>query len=363
MSSLGSPVLPAVRRLPLRAHPRWLLVAGVALLVAAALAALGVGAVPIPMRDIATTLAGACGWPVRSDASAQAAAVLLGIRLPRVVLGIVAGAGLSAAGAVLQAVFRNPLADPMLIGVSSGAALAVTATLVVGTAWMGPALRALEPFALPVAGFVGGIAATSLLYRVATHRGATSLATMLLAGIAINALSFAGIGLLTTVATNEQLRNIAFWNFGSLGGADPMSVAVVAAAVAGALALLLRMAPALNALSIGEVEARHLGFATQAVKRDAIALSALMAGFVVAVCGVIGFVALVAPHVVRLIVGADHRVVIPGSAVLGGLLLMGADLLGRTVAAPAELPIGIVTALLGAPFFLWLLLRDRRAAS
>ena len=185
---------------------------------------------------------------------------------------------------------------------------------------------------------------------------------MMYAIIVLNALSFAAIGLLTTIATNEQLRNITYWNFGSLGGADPASVLVIAVTIGAAIALLVRMAPGLNALSIGETEARHLGFATHALKRNAIALSALMSGFVVAVCGVIGFVALVAPHVVRLMFGADNRVVIPGSAVLGALLLVGADLFGRTVAAPAELPIGIVTALAGATFFLWLLLRDRRSA-
>jgi iron complex transport system permease protein len=312
------------------------------------------------MRQVVEIVAAALGVPVHADVPAQSTAVLMTIRLPRVVLAIVAGAGLSAAGAVLQAVFRNPLADPMLIGVSSGAALAVTGAIVLGASFLAGSAGFAGPFVLPVAGFVGGLAATSLLYRIATTEGATSLATMLLAGIAINALSFAGIGLLTTLASNEQLRNISFWNFGSLGGADWDSVGAMATVVVVAIVLLVRMAPGLNALALGEVEARHLGFETQRLKRNVIALSALIAGFAVAVCGVIGFVALVAPHVARLLCGVDHRVVIPGSALIGAVLLLVADLFGRSVAAPAELPIGIVTALIGAPFFLWLLLRDRR---
>lgn len=284
---------------------------------------------------------------------ARDAQVLLSIRLPRIVLGLAAGGGLAAAGAVLQAVFRNPLADPMLIGVSSGAALAVAAAIVAGGAVVA------TPFALPLAGFGGGLAATWLLYRIATVDGATSLATMLLAGIAINALAFAGIGGLSTIATNAELRSIAFWNFGSLGGAGWDRVAIVAIAVVASVVALTRLAPGLNALALGEFEARHLGFETQRLKRAVIAWSALVAGFVVAVCGVIGFVALVAPHVARLLFGPDHRAVVPASATIGAALLVVADVVGRTVAAPAELPIGIVTALVGAPFFLWLLTRRR----
>jgi iron complex transport system permease protein len=341
--------------------------AAVLALIVAALVASTVGAVPIGFGHVIAIVLSVFGAPLPADVSAQDATVLLSIRLPRIGLGMAAGAGLSAAGAVLQAIFRNPLADPTLIGVSSGAALAVTAVIVAGDAFVGSSrgssigdlLVMLGPFALPLAGFVGGLAATWLLYRVATREGGTSLSTMLLAGIAINALAFAGIGLLTIVASNEQLRNIAFWNFGSVGGARWQTVGVVAVAVIAATVVLTRMAPALNAMALGELEARHLGFATERVKRLVIALAALAAGFVVAVCGVIGFVALVAPHIARSLFGADNRLVIPASASIGALLLLLADLFGRTVAAPAELPIGIVTALIGAPFFLWLLMRQR----
>ena len=345
-----------------RATPRAALIGCGVALGLVALLALRVGAVPISWHDTIAILASTIGFALPDDVSAQRASVLLAIRLPRVVLGILAGAGLSVAGAVLQAVFRNPLADPALIGVSSGAALAVTATIVLGSMLPGDTLRLVGPYALPLAGFVGGLVATVVLYRVATVAGATSLATMLLAGIAVNALAFAGVGLLMTVASNEQLRNITFWNFGSLGGADWQAVGLVALGVVVATGLLIRMAPGLNALALGDVAARHLGYDTQRLKRGVIGLSALMAGFIVAFCGVIGFVALVAPHVARLLLGPDNRVVIPGSALLGALLLLGADLVGRNVVSPAELPIGIVTALVGAPFFLWLLMRDRRLA-
>lgn len=335
-----------------------LCVLGAALLVLV-LVSLQVGALSIPAGQIVAIVASGFGLALPAEVPAQNAAVLLSIRLPRIVLGIAAGAGLGTAGAVLQGVFRNPLADPMLIGVSSGAALAVTAGIVLGATFLSGFSQLAGVFALPLAGFAGGLAATAILYRVATRDGRTSLTTMLLAGVAINALAFAGIGLFTSVASNEQLRNISFWNFGSLAGARPELVYAIAICVVIACIVLTRMAPGLNALLLGDIEARHLGVDTHRLKRRAIAWSALLAGFTVAACGVIGFVALVAPHIVRLVCGPDHRVVIPGAALLGALLLLGADLVARSVVAPAEMPIGIVTALIGAPFFLWLLVRHR----
>ena len=348
--SLARPA--AIRRLSSR-----VVLAGAALaLVVIAFAALGHGALPMTARQVALGLAHVVvGTPV-TEADAQAVSVLLQIRLPRVAMGIAAGAGLAMSGAVLQAVFRNPLADPMLIGVSSGAALAVTAVIVVGATALTGVLGALT---LPIAGFAGGLAATALLHRIATREGRTSLATMLLAGIAINALAFAGVGILVTVASDSQLRSIAFWNFGSLAGAAPSVVACVMGATVVAGGALVRLAPALNALLLGDREARHLGVDPERTQRAAIALAALLAGFVVAGCGVIGFVALVAPHMVRLVAGPDHRVVVPGSALVGATLLLLADLVARTVVSPADLPIGIVTAIVGAPVFLVLLVRQR----
>ena len=346
-----------------RARPAVALAILAALLVVISTLAIQTGAIAISPRQIAAIIASSFGAPLPDDLTAQTAAVLLAIRLPRIVLGIAAGAGLGAAGAVLQGVFRNPLADPMLIGVSSGAALAVTGVIVLGGGGTFAALAGFSTIAgalmLPVAGFIGGLAAATLLYRLSTREGRTSLTTMLLAGIAINALAFSGIGVFTTIASNEQLRNISFWNFGSLAGATLDHVGVIAILVTVVCIVLARMGPALNALLLGDSEARHLGFDTQVLKRNAIALSALLAGVLVAACGVIGFVALVAPHIVRLVCGPDHRIVIPGAALLGATLLLAADLVARIVIAPAELPIGIVTALLGAPFFLWLLMKNR----
>ena len=342
-----------------RARPGVALAVLAALLVAVGLLAIQTGAIAISLRQIVVVVLAQFGGALPDEVTSQMAAVLLSIRLPRIVLGIAAGAGLGAAGAVLQGVFRNPLADPMLIGVSSGAALAVTGVIVLGSTALAGFSTIAGPLTLPIAGFIGGLAATALLYRVSTREGRTSLTTMLLAGIAINALAFSGIGVFTTIASNEQLRNISFWNFGSLSGASFEHVGVIAILVVIVCIVLTRMGPGLNALLLGDREARHLGFDTQALKRNVIALAALLAGVLVAVCGVIGFVALVAPHVVRLICGPDHRIVIPGAALLGATLLLAADLVARVVVSPAELPIGIVTALLGAPFFLWLLMRDR----
>ncbi len=342
-----------------RVRPAVALAVLAALLFVIGVLAIQTGAVAISLRQIVAIIASSFGAPLPDDVTRQTSAVLLAIRLPRIVLGVAAGAGLGAAGAVLQGVFRNPLADPMLIGVSSGAALAVTGVIVLGSTVLAGFATIAGALTLPIAGFVGGLVATLLLYRVSTHEGRTSLTTMLLAGIAINALAFSGIGVFTTIASNEQLRNISFWNFGSLAGATLDQVGVIAILVALVCIVLVRLGPGLNALLLGDSEARHLGFDTQALKRNAIALSALLAGVLVAACGVIGFVALVAPHVVRLVCGPDHRIVIPGAALLGATLLLAADLLARVVVAPAELPIGIVTALIGAPFFLWLLVHHR----
>jgi iron complex transport system permease protein len=212
---------------------------------------------------------------------------------------------------------------------------------------------------LPVFGFVGGLIATLLIYLLAQYEGRTSLMTMLLAGIAVNALAAATIGAFSVIATDDQLRNLTFWTFGSLGGATWKSLAAIALPMVLAMALLWRRAPGLNALMFGEAEAAHLGFDVQRLKRTVIIAAALLAGFAVSVSGVIGFVALVAPHVLRLLVGPDLRLTIPGSALLGGLLLVGADMMARTVIVPAELPIGILTAFLGAPFFVALLLKQR----
>jgi iron complex transport system permease protein len=290
-----------------------------------------------------------------SDASLQQArAVLLEIRLPRVLLALLVGAGFGSAGSALQALFRNPLADPGLIGISSGAALGA-ATLIV----LGPVIGAVSLGWLPVAAFIGALLVATLVYRLAAARGRLALPLLLLAGIAINALAGAAIGLLTYLADDAQLRSLTFWSLGSLGGAQWRVLAAVAPFVLIGAALIARNGHALNALQLGEAEAQHLGVPAQAIKRTVLVASALGVGALVSCSGVIGFIGLVAPHCVRLACGPDQRVVMPGAMLLGATLTVLADLAARTVAAPAEVPLGILTALIGAPFFLALLWRSR----
>lgn len=283
--------------------------------------------------------------------------VFMKIRLPRLLLGVAAGAGLGLAGALMQGLFRNPLADPGLIGVSSGAALAAGATIVVGSLWWPELPRQLGSWVLVLAAFAGGLASTALIYLLAQSQGGTRVGLMLLAGIALNALAGAGLGFLNFLATDEQLRNIQFWLLGSLGGARWSAVLLVVAIVSVSAWAGLVLAGALNAIALGEAQASLLGVEVERVKRRAVLVTALAVGAVTATTGIIGFIGLVAPHCIRLIAGPDHRVVLPGSALLGAALVLAADAVARTVAQPAELPLGVLTALVGVPFFLVLLRR------
>ena len=331
----------------------------VVLLVVAVGAGLAVGAVGISPGQVLAILGDRVGVSLPWEFERRQALVLTSIRLPRVLLAIGVGGGLAVSGALMQGLFRNPLADPSLIGVSSGAALAAVVTIVLGSTVFGAWSDVLGAFLLPAAAFTGGVVATFIVYRLATREGQTSVTTMLLAGIAINALAAAGTGLMIFIADDDQLRDLTFWTLGSVGGATWTRLAVVGPCLLGGMLAAPLLARPLNALLLGESEAGHLGIRTEQVKKIVITLAALVVGAAVAVSGVIGFIGLVVPHLLRLAVGPNHRILIPGSALLGGGLLLGADLLARTIVAPAELPIGIVTALVGAPFFLWLLLRDR----
>lgn len=289
---------------------------------------------------------------------------LIGIRLPRVVLGVLIGGSLAAAGTLIQGMFRNPLADPGLIGISGGAAFFAALAIVLGNgeSVIGEAARWMEARHIPVipaAAFSGGLLTTFLIYRIATVHGRTSVATMLLAGIALNALAGAGIGMLIARADDNEIRDIAFWNLGSLVGATWDKVEVVLPFIILAILPMPFLARPLNALLLGDTEAEHLGFNVERVKLLVVVLAAFAVGAGVAVAGIIGFVGLVVPHLTRMLVGPDHRYVIPGSALLGAVLLTAADLVAR-MSATGEIPLGVVTALIGAPFFIFLLLRDRR---
>ena len=285
--------------------------------------------------------------------------IILDIRLPRAVLGMLVGASLAVSGVVMQGLFRNPLADPGLVGVSSGASLGAVLLIVLGSAVFGPLFALFGFYALPIAAFVGGLFTTLLLYRIATRGGQTSVATLLLAGIALGALTGAFTGVLIFMADDKQLRDVTFWGLGSLAGANWTKIAAAAPIILLSLAVTPFLARGLNAITLGEAAAFHMGIPVQRMKNIAIVSVAAATGASVAVSGGIGFVGIVVPHLLRLVIGPDHRYLIPASALLGGTLLILADMIARTIASPAELPIGIVTAFIGAPFFLWILLRGR----
>lgn len=334
-----------------------MLMALAVLLVAVALLALGTGPARVPVdRVIAALLAG-------PGAGGQGEGLIIWqIRMPRILVGALVGATLAASGAVMQGLFRNPLADPGLVGVSSGAALGAVATIVLGSALLGPLAASLGAYALPFAAFVGAFISTLALYAIATRGGRTHIATMLLAGIALGAFSGAATGLLVFTSTDQQLRDITFWSLGGLGGASWGKLAVAGPLMALVLLALPFLGRGLNVIVLGEAEAFHLGVHVQRLKFAAIFLVALATGAAVATSGVIGFVGIVVPHLLRLVMGADHRPLLPASALGGAILLLLADMVARTIAAPAELPIGILTAAIGAPFFLWMLLRRRGLA-
>ena len=281
--------------------------------------------------------------------------VFMNIRLPRLLLGVAAGAALGLSGALMQGLFRNPLADPGLIGVSSGAALAAGITIVLGSLWFPELPRTLGSWTLVLMAFMGSLSVTLLVYSLSQQDGSTRVGLMLLAGIAINALAGAGLGFLTFLASDEQLRSIQFWLLGSLGGARWSAVALVSAVVWVAVGAGITLARPLNAMALGEAQAQLLGVPVERVKRFAVLVTALAVGAVTATTGMIGFVGLIAPHGVRLVAGPDHRVVLPGSALLGAALVLLADSAARTAVQPAELPLGVLTAFVGVPFFLLLL--------
>lgn len=285
--------------------------------------------------------------------------ILINIRLPRVILAVLVGASLAISGAAMQGLFRNPLADPGLIGVSSGAALATAISMVIVSSLSFAFVEFLGAALIPISAFAGGTLATILVYRLSTNNGRTNVATMLLAGIAVNALAGAAIGFMIFLADDDQLRDLTFWTLGSLGGAMWSSVLVVLPFMLVAILFLPKLSKGLNAILLGESEAKHLGVRVERLKKVIIVFVGLAVGAAVSVSGMIGFVGLVVPHMLRLWIGPDHRFLMPGSAILGALLLLGSDLLARTIVSPAELPIGVITASIGAPFFLWLLLRNK----
>jgi iron complex transport system permease protein len=331
-----------------------------ALLLIALIGSLAIGPVLIsPGKVLAILFDAILGTRPAEGRALRDAIVILDLRLPRTVLAAMVGAALAVAGALLQGIFRNPLADPVLVGVSPGAALAAVTWIVLGAGlatmwpdWIGR-------FGIAFAAFGGGLLTTLILHRVATREGRTSVATLLFAGIALGAIANAGTGLVVFLSTDQQLREFTFWTLGSLGGATWVKVAGAAPFVAALLATALSLARGLDALALGEAEAFHVGINVERLKRFAIVAVAAGVGAAVAVAGVVAFIGLVVPHLLRIAIGPSHRNLLVGSALLGAALVVGADLFARTLVSPAELPLGIVTAAIGAPYFLFLLNRYR----
>jgi iron complex transport system permease protein len=319
---------------------------------------LALGPVRLPLVDLLRASLRLMGLSVAGDHLQQAELILGQIRLPRTLLGLAVGAVLALAGVAMQGLFRNPLADPGLVGVSSGAALGAAIAIVAGAS-VGGLPELFAPYLLSACAFAGGLGVTAVVYRLGRRDGQTSVAIMLLADVAMTAMAGSIIGLFTYLADDATLRTLTFWNLGTLNGASYARLWPLLMVCALVIAWLPQRAKALNALLLGESEARHLGVDVERLKRELILCIALGVGAAVAAAGLIGFVGLMVPHLMRLLVGPDHRLVLPASALAGATLLLCADIFARMVLAPAELPIGIVTAFLGAPFFLFLLVRGR----
>ncbi|MCR8922503.1 iron ABC transporter permease [Dasania sp. GY-MA-18] len=297
-----------------------------------------------------TLLTGDAGQPANQ-------LILEKIRLPRALMAAIIGATLAVAGVMMQGLFRNPLADPSLIGVTSGASAGASLMIVLGA---GSAIGGVSFIALGA--FAGAVIATTIVYKLASSSSGTSVATMLLAGIAISALAGAFNSFFQYIADNHMLRQISLWQMGSLNGSNWQRLAMAYGVLGLLLCWLPRYSRALNAMLLGESEARHLGIYVDRVKRQIIILVALAVGVAVALSGTIAFVGLITPHIIRLLIGPDHRYLIPGSALAGAILLVLADAVSRIAIAPSELPIGVVTAILGAPFFLSLLRQQRNTS-
>lgn len=335
-----------------RTIPRWINEWSLgALIVAVATVSLLLGAYHLPLPELIDALAG------RGTATENY--LIWHVRLPRVILAGLVGAGLASTGAAVQGLFRNPLAEPTFIGITSGAMLFAVAAMILGHHLADHLPLFVQQFGVSIAAFFGALLTTVLVYRIATRRGRLNVTTMLLAGIAISALAGAGSGLMIYGSDESQLRDITFWTMGSISGAAWIPVAICAPVTAAGLYYLQRDALALNSFLLGEREAAQLGFDVKAVKRRIIVWTALIVGVGISLTGLIGFVGLIVPHLLRLVVGTDYRRLLLYSALLGAAFLLSVDSLARTIISPAELPIGILTAVFGAPFFIWLLLRNR----
>lgn len=314
----------------------------------------GMGAVTITPATVVSLLAERVGLEIGVDAVGTQESVLWSIRLPRIVLALLVAGALAAAGVGLQAVFRNPLAGSQVVGTSWGAALGAAGAIAAGA-------EASGTFGPAVVASVTALFATLLVYRIARRGPRVEVVTLILAGVAINAIAAAAVGLLVNVAERGQMRSFSFWSLGTLGGATWQTVSVTLVLVLPGLILLALRSRQLNVLALGDEEAHHTGVDVRRLRIEVVAAAALLTGASVSAAGVIGFVGILAPHTVRMIIGPDNRALLPGAMLAGSVLLLAADLASRTAVAPTEIPLGVLTSLVGGPFFLWLLDRTRRA--
>lgn len=299
-------------------------------------------------------------WEALFNSEASTRFLILHIRLPRILLAATVGAGLAVSGAAIQGLFRNPLAEPSLIGITSGAMLfAVLAIVLMGSVLASFSSIFLQA-SISIAAFIGGLLTTYLVYFLSSKKGRTNVMTMLLAGIAITAFAGAVTGIFIFISDEQQLRDISFWSLGSFSNASWTQLSISMPIILVGTFIIGRYAKALNAILLGEKEAIYLGIAVERVKSRIILISSLIMGVCIAMSGIIGFVGLIIPHFLRLIFGSDYRFLLKASALLGAIFMVAADTLARTIVAPAELPIGILTAMVGAPFFLWLLIRKQQ---
>lgn len=323
-----------------------------AVLLGAVLLSFGTGPLKLPAADVLRAMAAQFGLADPQSISARDMGVVWQLRIPRALLGALVGASLAMAGVALQGLFGNPLADPGIVGVSQGAALGAVAAIVLGAG-------AFAVWLIPLAAFIGGAGATTLIYLLARPGRGEGTATLLLVGIAIGAGCSAAVGFLTYIASESELQSLVFWQMGSLAQASWSDVAAVTPVFVIALLALLRLATPLDMLALGERQARHIGLDVARTRLLLVAFSALLVGAAVAFAGSVSFVGLVVPHLVRMLVGPGHRWLLPLSGVVGALLIVVADTAARTLDPPSEIPLGLFSAALGAPFFLWLVLRKR----
>ncbi|AEL25980.1 FecCD family ABC transporter permease [Cyclobacterium marinum] len=331
----------------------WVLLSLTVILCFVLLISLTKGAYSLDLSEVIAIISNSIGFDL-SRFESRSAGVLLQIRLPRILLGVLVGGGLGIAGAALQGLFRNPLVEPGLIGVSSGSALFAVIFLVLLPGIVGT-VPLLADFGLPMFAFFGGLLHVLAVYYLGTGNGGGNTATIILAGVAINAMAGALIGLTLFYADDAALRSFTFWSLGDLSGASWQKLPIAAIFICIPSLLLMRGAKNLNAMALGEKEAFYMGVNVKQTKVILLVATALIVGVAVSLSGMIGFVGLIVPHLMRICFGADHRLVLPGSFLLGAILLNFSDLLARTIAIPAEMPIGVITSLLGAPFFMGLI--------